>query len=257
VLKGLDTFLRGCAAALLMPPLLAFVSAGAIVQVLLGARGVRTQWAYTTFSRAFVRMAGVRLLVRGAEQAERHGAYVVVSNHESNLDPFALVCALPQLHLRFVVKRQIMQIPIFGHALRWTGNVTVHRKPGSGDIRRIQDTMSGREPEVSVIFFAEGTRDREGAFRPFKKGAFVTAINSGLPILPVALAGTFHSFPPARPVLRSGGVAVEVGSPIATTGLSVEDRDALLADVQKRVAELRSSARARLRAEGFDPGGKD
>ncbi len=242
---------------LLMPPLLGLVSAGAILQVLLGSRGIRTQWAYAGFSRAFVRMAGVTMFVRGAERARPAGAYVVVSNHESNLDPFVLVRALPQLYLRFVVKRQIMQIPIFGHALRWTGNVTVYRKPGSGDIRRIQDTMSAREPEVSLIFVAEGTRDREGAFRPFKKGAFATAISAGLPILPVALAGTFHSFPPARPVLRSGGVAVEVGEPIPTAGLGVEDRDALLADVQKRVGEMRAAARARLRAAGFAPGGQD
>ena len=255
--KGLDTFLRGFAAVLLMPPLLAFVCTGAMLQILFGARAVRTQWAYSTFSRAFVRMAGVRMFVRGAEHAERSGAYVVVSNHESNLDPFVLVCALPQLYLRFVVKRQIMQIPVFGHALRFTGNVTVHRQPGGGDIRRIQETMSTREPEVSLIFFAEGTRGREGAFRTFKKGAFVTAINADLPILPVALAGTFQSFPPARPVLRSGGVAVEVGAPIPTAGLAVGDRDALLVDVQKRVGEMRATARARLRAEGFDPGGKD
>lgn len=239
-----------------MPPLLGLVCAAAIVQVFLGARSTRTQWAYAVFSGAFVRVAGVRLLVRGAERAPA-GAYVVVSNHESNLDPFVLLCGLPQLFLRFVVKRQIMQIPLFGHALRRTGNVTVHRQPGGGDIRRIQDTMSTRDPEVSLIFFAEGTRDREGAFRPFKKGAFVTAINAGLPILPVALAGTFHSFPPARAVLRSGGVAVEVGDPIPTAGLSIDGRDALLADVQKRVAEMRTAARARLRAEGFEPGGKD
>lgn len=255
--KPIETLLRGCTAVLLMPPLLGLVSVGAILQVLLGGRCMQTQWAYATFSRAFLRVAGVRLFVRGAEQAARAGAYVVVSNHESNLDPFVLVRALPQLYLRFVVKRQIMRIPIFGHALARTGNVTVYRQPGSGDIRRIQDTMSAREPEVSLIFFAEGTRDREGAFRPFKKGAFVTAINAGLPILPVALAGTFHCFPPARALLRSGGVAVEVGAPIPTAGLGVDDRDALLADVQKRVAEMRAAARARLRAEGFDPGGKD
>jgi 1-acyl-sn-glycerol-3-phosphate acyltransferase len=253
----LETLLRGGAAVLLMPPLLALVCAGAIVQVFLGARGIRTQWAYAGFSRSFVRVAGVRMFVRGAERAQPAGAYVIVSNHESNLDPFVLVCGLPRLFVRFVVKRQIMQIPIFGHALRATGNVTVHRKPGSGDIRRIQDTMSAREPEVSLIFFAEGTRDREGAFRTFKKGAFVTAINSGLPVLPVALAGTFHSFPPGRAMLRSGGVAVEVGDPIPTADLTLDDRDALLAEVQKRVAEMRTSARARLRAEGFDPGGKD
>ncbi len=240
-----------------MPPLLASVSAGALLQVLAGIRGVRTHWAYATFSRAFLWIAGTRLFVHGSEHADADAAYVVVSNHESNLDPFVLVHGLPQLRLRFVVKRQIMQIPLFGLALQRTGNVTVHRTPGSGDIRRIEDTMSAREPEISLIFFAEGTRDREGAFRPFKKGAFVTAINSGLPILPVALAGTFQSFPPTRFLLRRAGVALEVGAPIKTAGLRMQDRDALLIDVQKRVGELRTSARARVRAEGFDPGGKD
>lgn len=254
---GLDTFLRTLAAVILLPPTLAAVSAGAMLQVLGGARGIRTQWAYRTFSRAFLRVAGTRLFVGGEERIEPGTAYVVVSNHESNLDPFVLVHGLPRLFLRFVVKRQIMQIPIFGHALRWTGNVTVHRQPGSGDIRRIQETMSGREPEASLIFFAEGTRDREGAFRPFKKGAFMTAINAGLPILPVALAGTFRSFPPERFVLRRACVAIEVGAPIPTGQLTSSDRDALMGDVHKRVGELRAAARARVRAQGVEPGGKD
>jgi len=256
-MASLANLVRTVVALIVLPTILFGVSVGALLQSMFRRpRQRNVQWAYRIFSYSFVRIAGGALLVAGKDALDPHAAYVIVSNHESNLDPFALMRALPELNIRFVIKRQIMLIPVFGHALAITGNVTVNRQ-GRGDVKRIRDTMEHRDPEVSLIFFAEGTRSRDGSFRTFKKGAFATAISEGLPILPVALAGTYASLPPAARLLRKNAMAVEVGEPIPTSGLSEADRTPLLELTQKRVAELRARARDRVRAAGDLPGGVD
>jgi len=256
-MRSLETLARTLIALVTLPLLLFGVSIGALLQTLfVRPRQRDVQWAYRIFSRAFVGIAGGALRVSGREHVDAEQSYVVVSNHESNLDPFSLMSALPELRIRFVIKRQIMQIPVFGHALAATGNVTVDRR-GSGDVKRIRDTMSHRDPEVSLLFFAEGTRSRDGSFREFKKGAFATAIKEGLPILPVAVAGTYASLPPSAKALHKVAMAVEIGEPIPTAELGHSDRAALLESVHKQVAELRTRARASVRAAGDEPGGVD
>ena len=254
----IEIVIRGVLAWLLLPPLLGIVSTAVLVQYLVGSRDSRAHWAYRGFSRALLAIGGVRTEVRGVDHIVPGQAYILVCNHESNLDPFALLQALPELCIRFVVKRELARIPVFGAALRYTGNVEVDRQRGGGaDVRRIEATMAEREAAVSLLFFAEGTRSRDGAFRAFKKGAFATAIRAQLPILPMAVSGTYASLPPARPAPRPGHVAVEIGEPISTAGLQLKDRDQLLDDVRACVAQLRAAGRARLREAGHEPGGVD
>lgn len=212
--------------------------------------------SYLRAGRLVSFLSGNPVEVYGKENLDPRQAYVVVSNHESNMDPFALITALEPLVLRFIVKQQLMRVPIFGHALRATGNVTVVRTQTQGDLRRIQEFMQGRRPEVSVLFFAEGTRSRTGAFQPFKKGAFATAIREKLQVLPVATS-TRRTLPPNRLYLRPGVWIVEVGEPIRTQHLDLDDRDALREQTRERVAALRTRVRQRLRDRGLDPGGLD
>ena len=107
------------------------------------------------------------------------------------------------------------------------------------------------------MFFAEGTRSQDGALHPFKKGAFATAIGFGLPVLPVAIAGTRPIWPKGKLRVRRGTVAIEVGEPIPIEGLTIDDRAGLRDRTHAVVAELRTVARQRLRDWGFDPGGID
>jgi len=117
--------------------------------------------------------------------------------------------------------------------------------------------MGRRDADVSILFYAEGGRSREGRLRRFKKGAFRTAISEGLPILPVATAGTFRVWTPETIRIRKGTVVVEVGAPIPVEGLSPKARDRLREEAELAVRELRARARRRLRMLGMDPGGVD
>lgn len=242
----IQTLLRTLFGVPLLCVALISYSAVALLFALAGA-GVRgIQPLYLSLSRLFLRIGGTRLEVRGAENIRPGQAYVLVCNHESGWDPFCLVAGLPDLMIRFVAKQELTRIPIFGAALLRTGNVKVVRSDTSSDVQRLHEGMERRDPSVSILFFAEGTRSKDGSFGPFKTGAFVTAIGYGLPILPVALAGTFAVWPKRTARLRSAPVVLEVGAPIETTELVLEDRNRLRDQAREAVALLRDRARAHL-----------
>jgi 1-acyl-sn-glycerol-3-phosphate acyltransferase len=253
----MDTLLRTALGLLVLPVSLGVYSFLAIAGALLGASAARLNRFYVGFARLCLRVGGTQLEIHGTDQIEPGQVYVVVTNHESAWDPPCIVAGLADLALRHVVKAGIMRIPIFGHALRLTGNITVTRRETEGDTRRLREGMGVRDPDVSVVFFAEGTRSRDGSLHAFKLGAFATALEWRLPILPVAIAGTYPIWPKATLRLRSGPVTLEVGAPIRVHGLSFDDRRALRDQAHEVVAKLRTRARSRLRARGSDPGGID
>jgi 1-acyl-sn-glycerol-3-phosphate acyltransferase len=249
--------LRTIACVLVLPPLVLLYSVGAILTVLAtGSTRASHAW-YRSFAAVSLALAGTRIEVHGGEHLAPGQAYVIVSNHESNWDPPCIVAALPPLVTRFVAKRQLAAIPIFGTMLRVTGNIIVDRRSGGTDVRRVQSGMSQRDPNVSILFFAEGTRTRDGRFGPFKMGAFVTALAFGLPILPIAIAGTRRVWHPGSKWIESGPVVVEVGDPIHLKSTEEESSRALRDRVHRAVAELRTRARTRLRDRGIDPTGVD
>ncbi len=257
VRRSIDTGLRTLVCLVLFPAAVIVCSLRIIVLALVGAPRPRIDRIYVQFARFCARVAGIRIETHGMEHIVPGQAYVIVANHESALDPVVLMAVIEGLAVRFIVKKMLIRIPIFGHALLASGNVMVERTNTPGDIKRIRDIMSQRDPDVSILFYAEGGRARDGSLRPFKKGAFRTALTEGLPILPVATAGTFPLWTPDTLRVRTGGVVLEVGPPIPVEELSLEAHGPLCEQARNAVRELRASARRRLRALGMDPGGVD
>jgi 1-acyl-sn-glycerol-3-phosphate acyltransferase len=253
----LDTAFRTAIGLLVLPVALILASLWVTFLVLIGAPKAWVDRAYTGFARFALWVAGTRIEVGGLDLVRPGQAYVVVPNHESDWDPVVLVGTLRQLRLRAIIKEQAARIPIFGRALLRTGNVRVERTHTAEDVQRIREAMATRRPDVSMLFYAEGTRSRDGALHGFRKGAFVTAIAYQLPILPVGTAGTRRVWPPLTLRLRSGPVVVEIGLPIPVAGLTLDDRDRLRDETHRAVCELRETARRRLRALGIEPGGID
>lgn len=256
-LERLRDLPRGLAALVLLPLNLVFWSAAALLYAFLGATPRAASRPYRNFSRVCLIVGGTDVERHGIEHLQAGQAYVIVSNHESNWDPPTIVASLSELVIRFVVKRQLLSVPVFGAALRRTGNIAVERTRSGADVKRIKEVMSQRDPDVSILFFAEGNRARDGSYRPFKMGAFATALDFKLPILPIAVAGTYAIWRPETIWVRRGSVVLEIGEPIPVEGLGSDDRMALRDRTHEAVAELRRRARARLRARGIDPGGVD
>jgi 1-acyl-sn-glycerol-3-phosphate acyltransferase len=253
----LDAVYRTTLALLVVPAAAIVMSTCALFRVLRGAPRSKIDSVYWSFAKFALRVLGTRLEVHGLEHVRPGQGYVVVPNHESNWDPLALLAALQGTPVRFVVKKEISDIPIFGWAVVQTGSVRVERTGGQGDVDRIREQMGARPLDTSMLFYAEGSRSRDGALHPFKKGAFVTAIAYQLPILPIGHAGCRRIWPPLSIRFRSGPVVVEVGQPIPVEHLSYDDRDELRDRTFEAVRELRARARKRIRELGVDPGGID
>jgi len=197
------------------------------------------------WSRAFLWAAGIRIEAFGLEHAQGLGPCVLLCSHRSHLDGPVLLCTLP-FNFSFVIKKMLARIPLWGWAVTRAGYIAIdrgdHRDSLAGMRRAAEWVQSGRR----VLTFPEGTRSPKDAFLPFKKGGLVLAIEAQVPILPLAVAGTFERMPKGAWTPTPGPVVVGVGRPIPTAGLSYEDRDRLLQEVQEAIHRLYADARARL-----------
>ncbi|MDH5371897.1 MAG: 1-acyl-sn-glycerol-3-phosphate acyltransferase, partial [Acidimicrobiia bacterium] len=175
--------------------------------------------------------------VNGSENVEPGQSYVVVSNHQSSIDIPAHFLALP-MPIRFLAKKELFGIPIFGRALRAIGIVEVDRKAGAA----VHEQINAHSAEVirrghSILVYAEGTRFRDGSLHAFKQGAFSIAIESGLPVLPVMIHGGHLAWPRRRPIY-GGPVTVTISKPIETDSLARKDVRLLRDQTRREIEEM-------------------
>ncbi len=199
------------------------------------------QWA-RAWAAALVRAAGVELATVGMEQLDDHRPHIIVSNHQSWFDVLTLVGALPH-GTRFVAKQELRSIPWFGKAWQACGHISIDRqdKAAAVDSLRTAGRLI-RERSSNIVMFAEGTRSGTGELQQFKNGAFVLAIEAGVPVLPVAVRGSRDVLRKGSFKIRSGPIEIRVGEPIDVTGLTLNDRDALRDRTWRAVATLREDA---------------
>jgi len=173
------------------------------------------------WAAAWLRATGARVTVHGLEHVSPATGYVVVSNHQSDLDPMVHLRALP-LSLRVLAKREMFRIWLLGRAMRAIGMIEVDRD--SPDLGRI-DQAAARSLAAghSLLVYPEGTTSPGGAVGEFKDGAFVVAVTSQVPVLPVAIDGTRRIWPPGRTAIHGGRVRLVIGSPLPTSGLTQHD----------------------------------
>ena len=220
--------------------------------IAMSVRGERaTDPVVKAWARGLLLSAGVEVVVEGTENLPP-GQCVFVSNHQSHFDVPAIFANIDR-HLRFVAKAELAKIPIFGHAIRATGNVVVDRRGGQKDRETMSAAVHAVRERVNLLFFAEGTRSEDGHLQPFKKGAFIMALEANVPIVPMAVAGTRHILPKNVKWIRGGRkVALVIGKPISTEGMKLDQRDPLMKTTRAEIETL--FARANELA-GDTPGG--
>ncbi len=173
------------------------------------------------WAAVWLRAAGTRVAVHGLEHIRADTVYVVVSNHQSNLDPMAHLRALP-LSLRVLAMRELFRIWLLGRAMRAIGMIEVDRN--SPDLGRIdQAAARSLAAGYSLLVYPEGTTSPDGVIGEFKDGAFIIAITSQVPVLPVAIDGTCRIWPPGRTAIHGGQVRLMIGNPVPTSGLTYHD----------------------------------
>lgn len=183
-------------------------------------------------ARNLARVLGVHVKVTGLEHLDGRPC-VFVCNHRSHFDIAAILGFVPGI-TRFTAKKELFREPVLGLVMRTMGMIPVDRDNPERAIERLKRL---RADGHSLVFFPEGTRSRDGVLGPFKKGAFVTAIELGLPVVPIACRGG-EAIMPAGGYLSilPGEVELMILEPVETAGLSYEERDALASRTRARIA---------------------
>ncbi|MDX1450589.1 MAG: lysophospholipid acyltransferase family protein [Acidimicrobiia bacterium] len=194
-----------------------------------------------TWARIVLWVSGVSWTVHGLDNIDRSQSYVVVSNHISNLDPPFHIASLP-VSIRFLAKKELFKVPLFGSAMRSIGIVETDRA-GTASAHRAINTQVEKNVErgLSLMIYPEGTRSRDGQMRPFKKGAFRIAADTDLPIVPVAITGTDAAFPPGSRLIRGGKAVMAIGEPIPTADVEPTGLDELRDRVKSEVERLQGT----------------
>ncbi len=172
-------------------------------------------------------LSGTRVKLKHKEKIEKGRTYIVMSNHQSLFDVWALIGKIP-LQLRWIVKLEIRKIPIFGYALERMGHVYVDRKNRSAASNRLDEAARKIKGGTSVIIFPEGTRSKDGKLLRLRRGGAIIALKSGISILPVTVNGSRFALPKGTLDLMPGKIEIIVGDAIDPNKFDADQPDALI-----------------------------
>lgn len=204
----------------------------AIGRLSVEACDARLDW----WSKKLLSDADIHLEVRGREHAEGSRPLIVMSNHQSLYDIPVLFQSIPG-RLRMVAKAELFDVPVWGRAMEAAGFIRIDRSDRQQAVASLRAGSRMLKEGTRIWIAPEGTRSKDGALGPFKSGGFRMALETGAPILPVAIDGT-------RRVLRAKGfvvqkhhdVTVTILPPVDPARYGLEGRKALAADVRAAIA---------------------
>lgn len=198
-----------------------------------GEHGV-AQWCMRTWARSMVVVAGVKIVVHNPERILHGRGAVYACNHVSWFDVFAIASVLPRY--TFIAKSELRKLPLFGWGAESAGVVFLARDNRKSAFESYKSAAQEVTAGKNVVVFPEGTRGREYALRPFKKGPFVLAIAAQAPVVPVLVYGAREVMPKGSFRIRPSTVHVHFLDAAETAGLDYERRHDLMRTVWDRIA---------------------
>jgi len=184
--------------------------------------------------RVGLRIGGARVRVEGLENIPP-GVCIFAANHVSNMDPLAFLPAIPR-RISILAKKEVFRIPILSKAIRLAKFIPVERGDRESAAESVDLAVQYLKEGRSFAIYPEGTRSRDGRLLPFKKGAFVMAIQAGVPVVPVSIVGAHKLMRKGEWAMRPGEVVVRFGPPVDASKYSMQRRGDLRAEVEALVA---------------------
>jgi len=175
--------------------------------------------------------------VIGAENLDPARACVYASNHISALDIPTLYTSLP-FQFRIMAKKELFRYPFMGWHLRRSGQIPIERENARSSLRSLMLASEAVRRGMPLLVFPEGGRSADGRIKPFLGGAFYVAIKAGVPVVPLAIVGSFEAVPMNSFVVKPRALTLVVGQPISTEGFAPREMEQLAAITQKAVEDL-------------------
>lgn len=189
------------------------------------------------WSRLLLGASLVRLRHRFEVPLDPRRGYIFMANHQSMYDIPALMATTPGQG-RFMAKRGLFQIPIFGWSLKAGGFIPVDRQDRSSGEQTFKVALERLQAGHSLLIFPEETRSRDGALLPFKRGGFLLALKTGFEIVPVGIRGSREARARGSNIVRPGKIVVQYGAPVDPAAFGIRRRRELSATVRARIADL-------------------
>lgn len=190
------------------------------------------------WARSLLAAAGVRVTVRGLEHLHPSGTQIIVANHQSYFDIWVLIAGLPS-SVRFIAKRELANIPMLSVGMRSAGHVLIDRARARSARETLREAGARMWAEqLTLVLFPEGTRSRDGRLGRFLRGSFALAVEARAPVVPAAIDGGQHVYPPGAKRVRPGSITVRLGPAIRLEGAEPADRRMLMRETRAAIEAM-------------------
>ena len=213
----------------------AVTSVISMIIMLFDRQGKSVQFIMSKWAWFLLKLAGVKIEVNGLENLTQGESYIFISNHASLLDIPTVCLGLP-FQLRFLAKKELFKIPLFGPALLSAGHIKIDRGNLESAVKSLKEAaIVLKKRGYSALVFAEGTRSLNGEVGRFKKGGVILALSMGIPIVPVSISGSASLAAKGVYLVKSGKIKMTIGKPISTEGKDISARHQLVSTIRDEV----------------------
>lgn len=187
------------------------------------------------WGRSCLFLAGLKIEVQGAGNIPSDTPAIYVSNHQSNFDIPIIYSGLP-VNFNWLAKKELFRVPFFGHAMRKSGCIPIDRSNRRATMHSILEVAQQIKDGTSIVIFPEGTRTPDGRLQEFKKGALLVAAKAQVPVVPLAISGSYDIQPKDRWSIKPGKLKLTILPPVSTVNLKTRDIDQLTEKIHNLIA---------------------
>jgi len=213
------------------------LASAAMIMSFLDPTGKTSDFIVFLWAWLILRTAGVRVSVEGIEKLRPGSPRIYMANHRSHTDVWAILSSIP-LSLKFIAKKELFWIPFVGQAIYMLGHIMIDRSNRVRAFRSLDRAAEKIRKGRSVLIFPEGTRAEEEKLNEFKKGGFVLAVKSKVPIVPIGIRGSLKILPKGSYSIKPGVIEIRIGDEIETSGYTMENKEMLIEKVRKAMEDL-------------------
>ncbi len=234
----------------------AFMSTCAMLFPLISPGESKVHKIARLWASMLLRLSGIGVRVIGLENVLQRRPQIFMANHQSDFDILIVLAHIPG-QFRWIVKKELFKIPVFGRAMRNAGYIEIDRQNHEKAMKSLEEAAQKIREGKSVVTFPEGTRSKDGTIKPFKQGLFHLAIQAGVPIVPISIVGAHEIMPKRSLRIMPGQITMVIDRPVDVSGYTIDTRNELIERVRGIIIRNFEKEKNAGEASRGPDGGKD